>query len=138
MKVLLYAVLFSIVFYYGCDRSHEYLDPSKEKRLSVEFLIPPSLSSPYKVDDLYIINAVITANKDSVHHADFYFINGKDTLSAIGVDSLLPRSIINDKLRDVQYFTGIIDAVPKSWDKKKIMIQVAANGAIALDSFSVE
>jgi hypothetical protein len=137
MKLLLYAALCSILISYGCDRSHEFLDPSKEKRLSVEFLIPPSIGSPYKVGDPVLINVVITANNDSVRHVDVAFMDGNTVLTTIGVDNPKPNSILNDKLWNVQYFVGVMHVIPPAWSNKQITVQATANNVSAIGKLVV-
>lgn len=137
MKLLLYAALCSILISYGCDRSHEFLDPSKEKRLSIEFLIPPSIGSPYKVGGPILFDAVITANNDSVRHVDVAFMDGNTVLTTIAVDNPMPRSISNDKLWNVQYFVGVIQVIPPAGAKKQITIQATANNVSAIGNLVV-
>jgi hypothetical protein len=139
MKSLCFAATIGCLFMMSCSKTSDYRNPLDEERFSIEFLVPPSVGSPYKAGDPLFISLIMAANKVQVQQVDLTFSDQSTLLDTIiKLKSITASLLPNDKLWTVQYTTALMYSIPAHWGGKTVVVVAVANGKSAVSSFQVK
>jgi hypothetical protein len=139
MKYPFITVAVCCVISISCSKKSDYRNPLNEERFSIDFLVPPSIGSPYQAGDPLFISLIMAANKVQVQQVDLTFSDQSTLLdTVIKLKSIAVSPLSNDKLWTMQYSTGLMYSIPPKWSGKTVVVAAVANGKSAVSSFQVK
>jgi hypothetical protein len=139
MKSHCIAAVIGCLFMMSCSKTSHYRNPLDEERFSIDFLVPPSVGSPYKAGDPLFISLIMAANKVQIQQVDLTFSDQSTLLdTVIKLKYITVSPLPNDKLWTVQYTTGLMYLIPTHWSGKTVVVTAVANGKSAVSSFQVK